>query len=234
MAEARSEQRPVAEHARIMRAAPLLAMVPEADVRALVDLGALEHYQPDESIFREGDPGDALHTIVRGRVRIVIVSDEGREVILATLGRGDSIGELALLDGRPRSASAIAAEPTTTMRVAREDFRRWLTERPGAAVAILETLGLRLRRTNQSIADLTFLELPHRIAKRLLMLLADAQADRAGERRIRVTQSTLASMVGSSREAVNKHLRQFEDSGWVALSRGMVTVLDVDALGRFL
>lgn len=216
--------------ARVMRNAPLLAKVAERDVQALAELSEVREYASGEAIFREGDPGDALHTIVRGAVRIFVVSPEGREATLATVGRGDSIGELALLDGRERSASAFAVQPTTTLRVGREQFRGWLADRPQAAVAVLETLSLRLRRSNDAVADLSFLELPQRIAKRLLQLHVETAPDASGERRIRVTQSALASMVGSSREAVNKHLKLFERAGWVGLSRGAVAVLDVDAL----
>ncbi|HJM89695.1 MAG TPA: Crp/Fnr family transcriptional regulator [Dehalococcoidia bacterium] len=219
--------------AQVMRTAPLLANVPEDDVRALAELSDAREHRAGQPIFREGDPGDAFHTIVTGAVRIVVVSSSGSEATLATLGRGDSIGELALLDGRPRSATALVTEPTTTLRVARDDFRAWIEQRPNVALAALETLGLRLRRTNDAIADLSFLELSQRIAKRVLQLALEQPTharEESGDRLIRITQSELASMVGSSREAVNKHLKQFEQSGFVALRRGVIVVLDDGAL----
>ena len=219
-----------ADDAGVMRNAPLLVNVAQSDVQALAELSTVRQYDPGEAIFREGDPGDAFYTIVRGSVRIFVGSAGGREVTLATIGRGDSVGELALLDGRERSAIAIAIEPTTTLRVDRAQFRAWLGNHPPAAVAVLETLSLRLRRSNDAVADLSFLELPQRIAKRLLQLHAETAPAVNGERRIRVTQSALASMVGSSREAVNKHLKLFERAGWVGLGRGSVTLLDVDSL----
>jgi len=219
-----------ADRASIMRSVPLLANVAPSDVQALAELSRAHEYAAGETIFRECDPGDGFHTIVRGAVRIFVVSREGKEATLATIGRGDSIGELALLDGRERSANAIATEATTTLRVGREDFRGWLTDRPTAAVAMLETLSLRLRRSNDAVTDLSFLELPQRIAKRLLRLHLETAPDAGGERRIRITQSALASMVGSSREGVNKHLKLFEQAGWVGLGRGAVRVLDVGAL----
>ncbi|MDP6605733.1 MAG: Crp/Fnr family transcriptional regulator [Dehalococcoidia bacterium] len=191
------------DHAQVFRDAPLLANVDEQDVRALAEMGEARQFVAGQSIFTQGDPGDALYTIVQGSVRIVVVSSTGREATLATLARGDSLGELALLDGQPRSASAIATEPTTTLRVARADFRRWLLERPRAGVAMLETLGLRLRRTNDAVTDLSFLELPQRIAKRLLVL-AEMAGGAVDGREVRVTQAALASMVGSSREAVKQ------------------------------
>jgi CRP-like cAMP-binding protein len=217
------------DRTQVFRYAPLLANVDEQDVRALAEMGEPRHFVAGQSIFSEGDPGDALYTIVRGSVRIVVVSATGREATLATLGRGDSLGELALLDGLPRSASAVATEATTTLLVARVDFRRWLLERPQAGVAMLETLGQRLRRTNDAVTDLSFLELPQRIAKRLLVLAETAGGAVEG-REVRVTQAALASMVGSSREAVNKHLNHFEEAGWVGLRRGVVSILDAAAL----
>lgn len=217
------------EHAQIFRGAPLLANVDEQAVLALAAMSEPREYAAGQVIFAEGDPGDALHTIVRGSVRIVVVSQTGREATLATLIRGDSLGELALLDGEPRSATAVAMEPTTTLRVARVDFRRWLLERPEIGVAMLETLGQRLRRTNDAVTDLSFLELPQRIAKRVLVLAEMAGGANDG-REVRVTQAALASMVGSSREAVNKHLKHFEAAGWVGLRRGVVIVLDAAAL----
>jgi len=216
-----------ADRASVIRSAPLLANVEQSDVQALAELSEVREFAADEVICREGDPGDGLHTIVRGTVRIFVVSREGKE---ATLGRGDSIGELALLDGRERSANASAIEATTTLHVGRADFRGWLTDRQAAAVAVLETLSLRLRRSNDAVADLSFLELPQRIEKRLLQLHLETVPDASGERRIRITQSALASMVGSSREAVNKHLKLFEQAGWVGLGRGAVSVLNADAL----
>ncbi len=222
-----------AAHERATRAVPLLAGVAEDDVRALAEAGRARSYRAGETIFAEGDPGDALYTIIRGSVRVTVVSPGGRETTLATLRDGDSVGELALLDGRPRSASAVAALPTTTLVIARDDFRRWLADRPLAAQAILETLSLRLRRTNETVADLTSLDVPQRIAKRLLQLLAEASdGSAAGSPLLRITQAELAAMVGSSREAVNKHLGEFQKAGWVALSRGTVAVEDADALRR--
>jgi CRP/FNR family cyclic AMP-dependent transcriptional regulator len=225
-----SEPGMAADRASVIRSAPLLANVEQSDVQALAELSEVREFAADEVICREGDPGDGLHTIVRGTVRIFVVSREGKEATLATIGRGDSIGELALLDGRERSANASAIEATTTLRVGRADFRGWLTDRSAAAVAVLETLSLRLRRSNDAVADLSFLELPQRIAKRLLQLHLETVPDASGERRIRITQSALASMVGSSREAVNKHLKLFEQTGWVGLGRGAVSVLNADVL----
>ena len=214
---------------------PLLARLPEAEVRALASHGQVHEHRPGTVIFQQGDPGDSLHIVVEGSIRIVVLSASGVEATVALLGPGECVGDLALLDGRPRSASAIAARPTKTLVVTREAFRRWLGERPLAALALLETLSLRVRRTDEALADLAFLDLRQRLAKRLLDLAArypEEGGPSADGVRIRITQAELASMLGVSRESVNKQLNAFAREGWIGLGRGVVTLKDQDGLRR--
>ncbi len=217
------------QHEGLIRDVPLLARLPEADLRALSSQGRVRSYPAGSALFREGDPGDSLHIVVEGAVRILVVSPAGGEMTIAMLGPGDFVGHLALLDGRPRSAGAVASLATKTLIVTRDAFAEWLSSRPKAALALLESMSLTLRRTDETLADLTLLDLPHRLAKRLLALAAGQAASR-GAPRLRVTQAELASMLGVSRESVNKQLRRFERQGWVSLRRGSVTLTDVDAL----
>ena len=222
----------------LVRAVPLLAKLPEAELRALASRGRVRSYRAGATIFREGDPGDSLHIVVEGAVRIDVLSSAGEEVTVALLGPGEFVGHLALLDGRPRSASAIASQATRTLVVTRNDFIQWLSERPRAALALLEALSLLLRRTDEALADLAFLDLPHRLAKRLLDLATHpellADDPRPGAIRVRITQGELASMLGVSRESVNKQLNQFARKGWLELGRGAVTIRDTTALRTFL
>lgn len=211
-----------------IRDLPLLARLPEADLHALASGGRVRRFPAGAMIFREGDPGDSLHVVVEGRVRITVLSGTGSEATVATVETGDCFGELALLDGKPRSATATATSATKTFVVTRIDFVRWLNERPSAALALLETLSLRLRRTDEALADLTFLDLPHRLAKQLLrMSVPDAKGERPP---VKVTQGELASMLGVSRESVNKQLNVFAREGWIRLSRGKIAVVDSEAL----
>jgi CRP/FNR family transcriptional regulator len=209
--------------------------LPEEELKALASKGHVHHYRNGAAIFHEGDPGDALHIVIEGGVRIVVASRKGEEATMALLGPGECVGDLALLDGRPRSASAIAFGKTKTLVVRRDDFTKWLTERPKAAFALLETLSLRVRRTDEALADFAFLDLPQRLAKRLLALAASRNDGRqlAGAK-LRITQAELASMLGVSRESVNKQLNQFARDGWIALSRGQVTLEDPNALRTFI
>ena len=214
----------------LFRDIPLLARLAGADLRALASHGRVRRYPAEAVIFREGDRGDSLHIVMEGSVRVSVLSSKGEEATVALLGPGEFVGDLALLDGRPRSASAVASEPTRTLVVTRDDFRRWLAERPKAALVLLEALSLRVRRTDEVLADLTFLDLPRRLAKRLVALAADRPADGKGGVKLRITQAGLASMLGVSRESVNKQLKDFERRRWVSLGRGSVTVLDDAAL----
>lgn len=220
-------------HEELIRDVPLLARLPGDDLSALASSGRVRSYASGALIFSEGGPGDSLHIVIEGAIRVVLLSPSGEEATVAILGPGEFVGHLALLDGRPRSASAIAHGATKTLIVRRDDFLRWLAERPGAAMALLETMSLLLRRADEVLADMAFLELPQRLAKRLLDLVA-AQADTTEDsQRLRITQAELATILGVSRESVNRQLNEFSKRGWITLGRGSVTLADSDALRSF-
>jgi CRP/FNR family cyclic AMP-dependent transcriptional regulator len=216
---------------------PLLARLREEDLSALARMGRVQQYAAGTAIFKEGEEGDALYVVLDGRVRISVLSAKGDEVILAVLGPGESFGDLALLDSRPRSATATAATATSAMRVARADFLDWLSVRPTAAAALLETLSLRFRQVDEALSDIAFLDLPRRLAKRLLQLAAAGRSGPVtrspGPVGIEVTQSELASMLGVTRESINKELRRFSRRGWLAVGRGSVRLADEAALREF-
>lgn len=219
------------ERQRLLKDLPLLERLSRENLRALAARGRLRLYTPDAVVFREGDMGDCLHIVVEGRIRLTVVSAEGKEALLAVLGPGESVGELSLLDGRPRSAWASADGGAKTLVVSRDDFLQWLSATPGAAFALLQTLSLRLRQTDVALADFAFLDLRQRLAKRLVGM-ADASLGVATPREnaVAVTQRDLAAMMGVSRESVNKELNRFARSGWLRLERGRVTLLDRAAL----
>lgn len=225
-----SDSRPNPNDAYI-RDVPLLARLLDEDLSSLAARGKARRYAAGAAIFHEGEPGDALYVVVDGRVRISRTSGSGAEATLALVGQGDCFGEFALLDSRPRSATATAMQVTRTFVVARDDFREWIRQRPDASLALLETLSLRLRRTDEVVTDLMFLDLPHRLAKQLLSLASSLVDPVAGRRqRLQVTQGELASMLGVSRESVNKQLNLFSREGWITISRGAVTLDDPHAL----
>ncbi|HXH20415.1 MAG TPA: Crp/Fnr family transcriptional regulator [Dehalococcoidia bacterium] len=220
------------EHEQVFLELPLLAKLPRDDLRELAAIARVQTFRTGAVIFRQGEPGDSLHAIVEGAVRIDVVAPGGNETTMAILGPGECFGELAILDGRPRSANAIANQPTRTLVVTRNDFIRWLSDKPKSALLLLETLSLRLRSTNEAFVDLAFFDLSHRLARRLLRLAEpkDAAGVARPGARVTTTQSALASMLGVSRESVNKQLGAFAAKGWIEAGRGYVELKDPQAL----
>jgi CRP-like cAMP-binding protein len=221
-------------NARLLRDLPLLGKLGATDLQALASRAVVKRYRRGEAIVRQGDPGDSLHVVVEGVVRITSLSPSGEEFTFATMRPGESVGELSLLDGRARSANAIASEATRTLVIDRSDFLAWLLDHPAAAVTLLESLSLMVRRLSDTVTDLTSLDLAHRLAK-LLLHLANGEGGESlsGQVRVRITQDELASMLGVSRQSVNKELNRLAGEGWLTLARGSVTLIDPDALRTF-
>jgi len=215
-----------------------MARLPDADLQALASTGTQSRYSSGDYLFRQGDEGDSIHVIVGGGLRVAYTSPAGDEATLALMGPGEACGDLALLDGRPRSADAIAIGTTTTLVVTRQSFLDWVSQRPAAALALLETLSLLIRRKDEALADLAFVELSLRLAKLLLNLAEKTREDQGkgaepGETRLRITQAELATMLGVTRESVNKELNEFARRSWLKLSRGAVTLSNRVALQGF-
>ncbi len=211
---------------------PLFAALTPEELRSLGVLLRRRRYAAGEVIFHEGDAGTALYIIENGEVKIVLGSAEGKEVVLGLLGPGDFFGELALLDGEPRSANAVAREACALLLISREDFLRFLVDQPRVAVSLLAVLSGRLRRTDQLVHDAAFLDVRSRFIRVLLNLVQTR--GQAGPRGIvitsRLTQTDLANMVGATRESINKWLRYYEAQGLVHHQRGRLTVVNLQRL----
>jgi len=190
-------------------------------------------FRRNEVIFHQGDPGDALHVVAAGAVKIVLPSTEGEEAIIATLRPGDFFGELALLDGAPRSATAVALESCETLELPRATFHDLLDQDSALRDALLEGLAHELRRLTSHVEELHFLDLAGRLAMRLYRLAREADGV-ADEVRLDwpYTQSDLASMIGGTRQSVNKLLSGLVDDGLVVIERDTLIITDVEALAR--
>lgn len=188
-----------------------------------------------EVIFHQGDPGDALFIVTSGAVKISLPSDAGDEAILATLGPGDVFGELALLDGAARSATAAALEPTETLVLPRARFLELIGTEPAVRDALLAALAGELRRLTGHVEELHFLDITGRLASRLARLAADGgvrQADGSIRLDAPLTQGDLAAMIGSTRQSVNRLLGMFGDDGLIRLERESIVILDLEGLVR--
>ena len=190
-------------------------------------------FRRGEVIFHIGDPGDALFVIVSGDVKISLPSETGDEAILATLRPGDVFGELALLDGAPRSASATALGLTETVVLPRDRFRELLGAEAGFRDALLASIAGELRRLTHHVEELHFLDITGRLAAQLVRLAEEGGtpgADGSIQLRANLTQADLAAMVGCTRQSVNKLLGQFTDGGLVRLEREGIVVTDLAGL----
>jgi CRP-like cAMP-binding protein len=192
-------------------------------------------FRRGEVIFHLGDPGDALFIIVSGEVKISLPSEDGDEAILVRLARGDVFGELALLDGAPRSATATALTAVETVVLPRDRFRELIANEPIVRDALLASLAAELRRLTTHVEELHFLDITGRLAACLARLATDggtALPDGEIQLKTSLTQGDLASMVGSTRQSVNKLLRQFTDDGYLRLERDAIVVTDLEGLAR--
>lgn len=186
-------------------------------------------YPRGSVIVFEDDPGDALFIVREGRVKVVLIGEDGREVILGILGVGDHFGELSLIDGQPRSAHVIAMEDSRLLVLRREDFRLRVQESPRVGWALMQELSMRLRRADQQIGSLVLLDVNGRIAR---LLLARLSADETAARGKRLTHQQIAQMVGASRETVSRAMKDFQERGWITVERRQIVVTDRAALER--
>jgi CRP/FNR family cyclic AMP-dependent transcriptional regulator len=214
---------------------PLFSGLGPEPLRAIAQTLRRRRFRRGEVLFHEGDPGDSLFIVASGAVKVVVPSEEGGEAILATLQRGDFLGELALLDGAPRSASAIALEATETLALPRERFNALVASEPVIRDALLSSLAGELRRLTAHVAELHFLDLTGRLAARLARL-AEEHGTREADGSIRLdaplTQSDLAAMIGATRQSVNKLLGEFVEEGLLRLDRDAIVIPDLEALVR--
>jgi CRP-like cAMP-binding protein len=189
-----------------------------------------------ETIFLQGDPGEVFYLIESGQVRIFVEGAEGQETSVILYGPREVFGELSVIDGLPRSASAVAIEHTTAHVLTGECFRQHLQRYPQLAFNFLNALSIRLRYSTEQVESLALLDVPGRLARKLLELAKTHGApEPAGALRINLTltQSELASLTGTTRESVNKALNAFRRQGLIALTaHGAITLLDPDGLRR--
>src|SRR4051812_5531179 len=199
---------------------PFFAGLGEEAVEAIAGLCVRRSLATEEVLFLKGDPGDALYAVRRGQIRIATGTRSGKRLTLNLLGPGDVFGEVALLDGRPRTADAVAVERSELFMVRRRDFLGLLEGRPSVAIRFIELLCDRIRWMSERMEEASFLPLEARLARRLLALSEDYGAE------INVSQEELAIFVGATRESVNRQLRSWKQRGLVDLGRSRIHILD--------
>jgi len=206
---------------------PLFSGIDRTELQRFADMTRERFYPRGSVILFENDPGDSLFVVRQGRVKVVLIGEDGREVILGVLGVSDHFGELSLIDDRPRSAHVIAMDDSHLLVLRREDFRKRVEASPAVAWALLGELSRRLRRADEKIGGLVLLDVPGRIA-RLLLDLADESGGTTIEKRL--THQTIAQMIGASRETVSRAMKDFQEANWVSIERRRITLADRPAL----
>jgi len=213
----------------LCRLHPFLAALTDGERGELLKRAPLRRFAADDIVFRKDDPGDGLYGVLAGRIVVTVESVDGKELILNMFGPGEFFGEIALLDGKGRTATATAREASQLLFLSRADFLPFLRQRHEAAVRIIAFLCERLRRTTGMVEDSAFLNVSTRLAKQLAAL---AGAARPSATAIRLSQEELAQTLGVSREIVSRQLAVWREAGVVELGRGRIVVRDVEALDR--
>ena len=215
-----------------MRKAPLFAALDDDATESLRASMQQVQLARAEVLFAEGDQGDRLYVILEGKIKLGRTKSDGRESLLAVLGPGEMFGELSLFDPGPRTATATSVGDSVLIGLGHEAIQPWLLQHPQVAFTLLNALARRLRRTNDSLADLVFSDVPGRVAKALLDLSSRFGRPTDGGLLVahELTQEELAQLVGASRETVNKALADFAGRGWLRLEARAVVLLDVERL----
>jgi CRP/FNR family cyclic AMP-dependent transcriptional regulator len=215
------------EEVNLLARVPVFASLKRVYLTELTTKLTTRHYRRGETIFHKDDPGSILYIIKTGQVKITTASLEGEEVILAILADNNFFGELSLLDGRPRSATATAMEDTQALTLHRDDFLDVIGKHAGLAADMLAALSERLRRANALLEDVIFLDLSTRLRRRLLELSEKhgLVTKRGTEIDLRLTQQDLANFVGASRVSINKLLGVFQDKGLIRIDKKRIVIL---------
>ncbi|NTX06823.1 MULTISPECIES: Crp/Fnr family transcriptional regulator [unclassified Myxococcus] len=221
-------------HAALLSEVSLFAGLEDEALESLSALLRPRRFARGEVVFHQGDVGTSLFIIRRGEIDIRLSSPDGKEVILSLLGRGDFFGELALLDGEPRSTDAVAREESELLTLQREDFRRFLETRPGVSLGLLATLSQMVRHVTQLVHDTHFLDARERLVRVLLDLGREQGVHGPGGVVIpcNLTQTDLANLCGLTRESTNKWLRFYVREGLLSYEGGVITLVHPERLGR--
>ncbi|HTK49748.1 MAG TPA: Crp/Fnr family transcriptional regulator [Gemmatimonadaceae bacterium] len=218
-----------AQTADFLASVPMFSGLQRDELLKFAELTRERTYPKGSVILFQGDPGDSLYVLRQGRAKVVLIGEDGREVILGVLEPGAHFGELALIDDQPRSAHVIAMEDSQLLILRREDFRRRVEANPTVAWALLTELSRRLRRADQKIGGLVLLDVPGRISRLLLDLSAESESATIEKP---LTHQTIAQMIGASRETVSRAMKEFQEEGLIRVERRRIAVANRDALEK--
>ena len=221
--------------AGLLRSVPLFADLEREELERFSQVAVPRAIPAGTRVFHEGDSSDACYIVREGSFRVTREHSDGRAITLATLGPGEVFGELAMLDGDTRSASAEALTDGELLALPANDVRNLLARHPEISVKLVAALVRRLREANERISRQSFQTVPSRVAGVLSQLVAETTSgSEGGEVTIRMNQADLAQLAGTSRESVSRFLADLERAGIVRSGRGRVTVLDAEKLHNYI
>lgn len=224
--------------AKVMREVPLFQGLSDKELELLARKTVNREFGPETFVVRQGDAGDALYTILSGKVKVTLYSESGREVVLNILSKGDFFGEMSLIDAAPRSANVITTEPSELLYLSRKDFQRTMMENPSISLALIEEICGRLREADKKIGDLALVDVHGRVARFLLRLAREEGEKVKGGYLIekRPTHLEMAGLLGTARETVSRAMSDFLKRGYLKqqgkkLFIPLDTELDIEADG---
>ncbi len=215
-----------------LKEVPLFSHLDEDDFQQLTNICIEKKFEKSHTIFYEEDMGTGFYIIISGQVKIVMLSNDGREHILGLLREKDFFGEMSILDGEPRSATAISLSDVKTITITREDFTKLLRNNPDMSIKIMFVLCKRLRRADRHVESLAFLSAPGRVARTILEL-GDEQGIKENDKIIiphKMTRQEFANIAGTSRETLTRVLMEFQDEGILDISKNQVVLVNKKAL----
>ncbi|MGH3694135.1 MAG: Crp/Fnr family transcriptional regulator [Pseudonocardiaceae bacterium] len=216
----------------VLAGTPLFRALSQECASAAARAGRFRSYAPGQIIFHQGDPGDHLYAVIEGLVKVVFASERGDEMVLNIMGPGEIFGELALLDGSPRSASIVVLQLTSVFVLPRGQLLELMSSNPALADGFLKLIGKLVRKLTEQAGDLAFLDLKGRLAKLLLQLSTTDDNVHGVVLDAGLTQSDLAGMIGASRPAVNRALQSFAARGLIEIQGRTIVLRDLDSLFR--
>lgn len=207
----------------------MLSDLSDEELEILSKVATVRKYEKNETIIHKSDEGDSFFSLISGRVKVVLTDDEGKEFIVEILQDNDFFGELSLLDGEPRSATIVALEPTETVSLRRKEFIDQLLKHPKISIKVLAIMAKRLRKSNDQIGSLAFLDVCGRLARVLLDMARGQNDEQTDGIRINVShnRTELANLVGTTRETLTRALKTLESMGYLKISRNQKNVFIV-------
>ena len=223
------------ETSELLHRVPAFSTLGAEELQRVAEVAVPRRFEAGEVVFREGDESSTCYVVRSGHARAIREHTDGRSLTLANFGPGDIFGELAMFDDERRSATVEASEQMEAIAILAADMRRLLREHPDMGVKLLQSLGRRLRETNERLTRQSFQTVQSRVAAVLRQLVEAARAEGAGDGDVLITstQADLAQLAGSSRESASRFLAVLERAGIITQGRGKLVVHDPEALDRY-